>query len=271
MKTFLMVAAGLLLVAVGAGAIYYFQLTAPVEVSDEPPAAPTLAVAQRPTNAPATAVAVAAGDATPTPAGVAGASSSSATATLAPQATTVAPSVTIYRIDPAQSEARYTVDETFFDARGLVTVVGTTNAVAGDISIDRANPAGSRLGEIVVDISQLRTDERSRDNAIRREWLQSARYPLATLRNATLSGLPASWPEGQPFTFQIAGDMTVRQATKQVTWDAEAQLDGDTLRGVATTQVKMSDFGFDPPSLSGLRVEDEVKVELEFVAKVVGE
>ena len=114
----------------------------------------------------------------PTPAIDAG--TSIATATVVPQATPVATGVTIYRIDPAQSEARYTVDETFFDARGLVTVVGTTNGVAGDISIDRANPAASRVGEIVVDISQLRTDERSRDNAIRREWLQSARFPLAT-------------------------------------------------------------------------------------------
>jgi polyisoprenoid-binding protein YceI len=269
MKTFFMVAAGLLLVVVGAGAIYYFQLTAPVKVSDRPPAAPTLAVAQRPTNAPPTAAVVATGDATPTPAIDAG--TSSATATLAPQVTPPAPGVTIYRIDPAHSEARYTVDETFFDARGLVTVVGTTNAVAGDISIDRTNPAASRIGEIVVDISQLRTDERSRDNAIRREWLQSARFPLATLKNATLSGLPASWTEGQSFMFQITGDMTVRQATKQVTWDAQAQLDGDTLQGMATTQVKMTDFGFDPPSLSGLRVEDDVKVELEFVATAVGE
>jgi polyisoprenoid-binding protein YceI len=175
----------------------------------------------------------------------------------------------VYRIDPDQSQASYRVGETFFDQRGFVIAVGTTNAVAGDILIDPANLTASQVGEIVVDISQLRTDEPMRDNAIRRRWLESARYPLAKFNNAKIVGMPASTPDGQAFKFQITGDMTVREVTNSITWDAEATLEGDTLRGTATTKLKMSEFGIEPPSLLDLKVEDDVELTLEFVANAV--
>ncbi|HEX9990174.1 MAG TPA: YceI family protein [Chloroflexia bacterium] len=229
---------GLLVVAVvvaGGVAVWFFQLTAPVKVSNTPPVAATLVVSQ----------------------------------TVGVGATTTAVAARVYRIDPSRSWAAYRVDETFFDVRGLVTVTGTTSAVAGEILLDPQNPSASRVGEIVVDISQLRTDEPSRDNAIRRGWLESARYPLATFNNATMSGLPAKWTEGEPFAFEMAGDMTVREATRPVTWEVKATVEGDEVRGRATTQLKMSDFGVEPPSLMDLKVEDDIALTLEFVAVAV--
>ena len=229
---------GLLAVAVvvaGGVAVWFLQLTAPVKVSSAPPVAATLVVSS----------------------------------TVGVGATTTAVAARVYRIDPARSSAAYRVDETFFDVRGLVTVTGTTSAVAGEILLDPENPAASRVGEIVVDISQLKTDEPSRDNAIRRSWLESARYPLATFSDATMSGLPDRWKEGEPFAFKMAGNMTVREATKPVTWDVAATVEGGELRGRATTQLKMSDFGVEPPSLMDLKVEDDIALTLEFVAVAV--
>jgi polyisoprenoid-binding protein YceI len=164
----------------------------------------------------------------------------------------------------------YSVDETFFDNRGLVTAVGTTNAVAGDLLLDRGNLGASSVGEIVVDISQLRSDEPSRDNAIRNEWLESARYPLATFKNASLQDMPTSWREGEPFHFKMVGDLTIRTATRNVPWDVEVTLDGEELRGKATTQIRMTDFGFQPPSLRLISVEDEVALTIDFVAVASG-
>jgi polyisoprenoid-binding protein YceI len=215
-------------------AVWYLQLTAPIEVSSTPPAAATLVVAQTPA------------------AGV-----------------TTTPQARVYRIDPARSWAAYRVDETFFDWRGLVIVTGTTSAVAGDILLDMGDPSASRVGEIVVDISQLATDEPSRDNAIRRAWLESARYPLARFSDSVLSGMPDQWVEGEKVAFQIAGNMTVRETTRPVTWDAQVTLAGSELRGRATTQLKMSQFGVTPPDMSSLRVEDDTTLTLEFVATLV--
>jgi polyisoprenoid-binding protein YceI len=227
-RKILLVAAVLLGVVVLVGVAWYLRLTAPVAVSNTPPAAATLV------------------------------------------ALTTTPGAAVYRIDPTRSQASYSVDETFFDRRGLVTAVGTTNAVGGDLLLDRGNLGASTVGEIVVDISQLQSDEPSRDNAIRNEWLESARYPLATFKNASLRDVPNDWREGEPFRVKMAGDLTIRTTTRNVTWDVEMTLDGDELRGRATTQIRMTDFGFQPPSLRLISVEDEVALAIDFVAVAPG-
>ena len=243
--------------------VYLIRLTAPIEVSSTPPAASTLVVPTRDT------VAETAGPTSTTNSVQTDPVVTGTTEPMVEASPTLASAARVYRIEPNLSQATYRVGETFFDQRGFVIAVGTTNAVAGDILVDPANLPASQVGEIVVDISQLRTDEPMRDNAIRREWLQSARYPLARFNNGRITGIPATVTEGQPFKFQITGDMTVRLVTKPVTWDAEATIEGDTLRATATTRLKMSDFGVEPPSLLDLRVEDDVELTLDFVANAV--
>jgi polyisoprenoid-binding protein YceI len=287
---------------VAALAVYLWQLTAPVQVAQTAPVAPTLAVpaatpaADQGAPPPAGQGTPAAGaqgggppggmngfpPGTPGPAGMGGpggfpppmggdAARVSTSPPAAPTPASASGAAAVYRIDPAQSSAAYSVSETFTQAfagmqPGKVTTVGTTKAVAGDILLDPTNPAASRLGEIVVDISQFQSDIGMRDNAIRRQWLESARYPLATFQNATLTGLPATWPQGQPVTFQIAGDLTVHGTTQHVVWNTTATLDGGTLRAEATTTVKMSEFGVQAPSMPMLSVEDPVTLTLKLVA-----
>jgi polyisoprenoid-binding protein YceI len=265
-KRILIVVLGAFALLAGSALLYYLQLTAPVEVSNTPPTAATIAVAASlppsPTPPPTT-VPIAEAQTSPTVAPVQAENSPGEPPTAAALAGT------LYRIDASRSEASYTVDETFFDARGLVTVVGTTNAVAGDILFDPANPPASQIGEIVVDVSQLRTDEPSRDNAIRRAYLESMRYPLATFRNATLTDMPAQWTEGTPLTFKMAGDLTVREVTRGVVWDVQATVTSGELTASATTAIHLSDFGISPPSLSILRVEDDMVLRLDIVAPAV--
>jgi polyisoprenoid-binding protein YceI len=277
------------ILGVAALAVYLWQLTAPVPVAQTAPVAPTLAV---PAAIPAADQGTpGAGDqggtngfppGTPRPAGrgrpggfpppMGG--GAAPVSTSPPAAPTLAPasgSAAIYRIDPAQSQASYSAHETFTQAfagmqPGTVTTVGTTKAIAGDILLDPAHPAASRLGEIVVDISQFQSDIGMRDNAIRRQWLESARYPLATFQHATLTGLPATWPASRPVPFQIAGDLTVHNTTQHVVWDATAMLDGSTLHATATTMLKMSQFGVQAPSMPMLSVEDPVALMLTLVA-----
>jgi polyisoprenoid-binding protein YceI len=67
----------------------------------------------------------------------------------------------------------------------------------------------------------------------------------------------------------MSGDLTVRTTTRPVTWDVEARIEDDTLYAAATTLVKMTQFGFQPPSLTILRVEDDVTLTLNLVAPAV--
>ncbi|MCL6552445.1 MAG: YceI family protein [Firmicutes bacterium] len=138
----------------------------------------------------------------------------------------------------------------------------------GEIIIDRAAPRNSRVGTITVDISQFQSDSARRDNAIRERWLESARYPLATFTPTAIEGLPATYTDGQELRLKVTGDLRVRETTRRVTFDTTLKLEGTTLTGVATTQIRMTDFGFDPPAILGiLRAENDVRLEFHIVAR----
>ena len=220
---------------------------APAQVSTAVPVAPTIAP---PTKAPAQ----------PT-------QSPAATEAAQPQATTAAAgAATVYRIDPAQSEARYEVAETFFQGNRLNLAIGRTKGIAGDVLVDFANPANSQIGAIVIDVSQLKSDEDRRDNFIRRNALQSSQFPQATFNPTKIEGLPASAKPGDQLTLKITGDLTVKETTKPVTFDMTLQVGQDKLTGTAAAEILLSDFGAWPIQLAMLQTEDKAKLVFDFVA-----
>lgn len=173
--------------------------------------------------------------------------------------------VRIFSVLSDQTTASYAVEETFLnDNNRLATAVGKTSQVSGDLALNYAAPSRS-TGSFSVDISALTSDSARRDNAIRGRWLESATYPLATFVIRSITDMPANPQEGQPVTFKMQGDMTVRQVTRAVEWDVTATLSGNTLTGAATTFIMMADFGVTPPDIIGvLRVKDGVTLTLNF-------
>ncbi|MGH2347916.1 MAG: YceI family protein [bacterium] len=173
-------------------------------------------------------------------------------------------------IVPAESQVIYRVHEVLFnEGNRLNTAVGTTSAVRGEITVDRANPRVSKIGTIFVDISTFRTDSARRDNAIRNRWLESARFPNAEFVPVTISGLPERYTEGQELRLQVTGNLKVRNVVRPNTvFQVTLKLAGNTLTATATTEVLMTDFGFDPPSILGiLRAENELRLEFRLVAR----
>ena len=253
--TFKRILIGLVVVIVLGGASLFIldrTIFAPVEVSTAAPLAPTLAApTTAPTGAPTTAPASAANSPT---------TESSSASVPDPAAEQ------LYRIDLAQSEVRYEVNETIFRDNRLNTAIGRTKGVAGEIRVNFAQPSQSQIGEIVIDISQFTSDESRRDNFIRRQGLESATYPQATFKPTSISGLPDKVAVGDDLKFTIAGDLTVKQATKPVTCDVELKVSDKQLTGTASTQILMSDFGVGPIRIPLLATEDQVKLIFDFVA-----
>ncbi|CAA9588360.1 MAG: hypothetical protein AVDCRST_MAG88-4375, partial [uncultured Thermomicrobiales bacterium] len=230
-------------------------------------AVPTSPPAAAGGGASATVAPVATAAPAPAPAGAApttGASAASAQPALASGA-----GAQRYAIVPETSKATYRVGEIFFNQGNRYNVaIGTTNAISGDLYIDRTRPSASRIDPITVDISQLASDSGRRDGAIRREWLESSKFPNATFTTKRLEGLPDGYTEGQELRFKIVGDMAIRTVTKELTFDAVGKLQGDTFTGTATTGFNMTDFGFDPPDIFGtLKAENAVALELTIEAK----
>ncbi|MBN2146709.1 MAG: YceI family protein [Anaerolineales bacterium] len=74
--------------------------------------------------------------------------------------------------------------------------------------------------------------------------------------------------EGVDYALQISGDLTVKEVTQPVTFEATVRLEGDTLSGSATATILMSQFGVGPIDIAGiLKTEDEVKLTLMLVAR----
>jgi len=243
-----------ILAALGGGTLFVLDRTifAPVAVSTGVPVARTLTA---PTVQPAA----------PT-------ESAAAAPTQAPVDTSVetGAAAVLYRIDAAQSEVRYEVGETFFNQNNRFNLaIGRTQGVAGDVLVDFAQPSNSEIGEIVIDVSQFTSDESRRDNFIRRDGLESARYPLARFVPRSIEGLPEQVAVGDQVSFTISGDLTVKETTRSVTWNVTLSLEDGRLVGSASTEILMSDFGVGPIQLATLLTEDLVKLFFDFVAMPV--
>lgn len=173
-------------------------------------------------------------------------------------------------IAPESSTVTYRVPETFFDTNQLTVAVGTTNAVRGEILVDRAAPRNSRIGTITVDISTFKSDHSRRDQMIRKNWLESEKFPTAEFTPTEITGLPQTVVNGREIPLVIKGNLKIRDAVRPVTFAASIALVQDTLRGTARTTIRMTDFGFDPPSLIGiLKAENKADLELTFTARRV--
>lgn len=178
----------------------------------------------------------------------------------------VATGPTLFEIVQDESEARFIIDEVL---RGSPKrVVGVTNQVAGQISVDPADPASAQVGPVLVNARTLATDSDMRNRAVKNRILQTDAYEFVSFQPTQLAGLPASVAVGEPFSFQITGDLTIRETTKPVTFGVTlTPVDETRLEGLATVTFPYRDFGLaipDSPSVD--TVADDVTLELEFVA-----
>jgi polyisoprenoid-binding protein YceI len=177
--------------------------------------------------------------------------------------------VQIFAIVPGESSVTYEVGEVFINQGNVINVaVGVTDMLSGEIQIDFNNPPNSTMGPISVDISEFTSDRALRDEAIRENWLESGKYPIATFLATQIEGVPEVGEEGVEYPVQIIGEMTIREITNEVTFDATVKLENGELTGTAATTLLMSDFEVGPINIIGiLKTEDEVKLTLNFVAR----
>lgn len=172
----------------------------------------------------------------------------------------------VYRIEPTLSEVRYAVDE-IFAGNPVSTAVGVTNTVAGDVLINTADPSRISVGTLVINIELFESNSGLRDARIRQDFLESSTYPEATFVPTEIIDFPDSAATGVPSTFQMRGDLTIKETTAEEVWDVTATLDGDVLTGTASTVVLMSTYDVGPISIAGfVETSDEVALTFDFVA-----
>jgi len=184
-------------------------------------------------------------------------------------------------IVPAQSTASYHASELFLpDAlerlgirAGKAEAVGTTQAIEGQFELDPEQPGATLPGRntFTVRLNTLTSNQKKRDDYIRQirdDGPSFDKYPDATFKATAIEGQSAASASGRELTLKLTGDLRVRDISRQVVFDVKAQLAGDTLAGMATTHLLLSDFGIGPidfPPL--LKVDDPIEVEVQFTAR----
>lgn len=179
----------------------------------------------------------------------------------------------LYRISQDESEVRFTIDELLFgDPK---TVIGATNEVAGDIIIDFADPTNSEVGTIVINARTLSTDNDFRNRAIRSQILQSAEdaFEFITFTPTAVAGLPSAGEIGTDYSFEVTGDLQIRDITSPVTFTVSVVVVSDgRIEGSAETTVLREDFNLQIPDVPNVsNVAEEVPLFLDFVALEVME
>lgn len=182
-----------------------------------------------------------------------------------------------YVIDASASTAYYIVQEEFFaDAlskygipAGLGDTIGSTQAIEGSFTLNWSDLSAT-LGEntFSVDLSTLSSDQGLRDGWMRTSGPNFGRYPDAIFVASSIEGAPDSYTLGEEVTFNMVGELTVREITQPATFVVTAALANGVVTGVADANVTMSDFGIDPPNFANtLTVADDFVIRVEFTAR----
>ncbi|MCA9949974.1 MAG: YceI family protein [Anaerolineales bacterium] len=174
--------------------------------------------------------------------------------------------IVIYQISPEASQVRFELDE---DLRGnRITVVGSTDQVAGEIGVDLNNLAATEAGIIQINARALATDNNFRNRAIKNEILKTDDYEFITFEPTAVNGLPDAAAVGDEVSFTIDGNLTVRDITQPVTFELTVTVvSPEQISGTATTIINRGDFGLNIPSVPNVaNVEEEVELYIDFVA-----
>ncbi|MFQ3537032.1 MAG: YceI family protein [Aggregatilineales bacterium] len=167
-----------------------------------------------------------------------------------------------------ESEACYQVGEILNGS--FVLAVGVTREIAGEVAIDLGNLANSQLSEeINVNLAQIRSDQRNRDNwMISERGFNFNRFPIAKFTDAELIGLPErAYREGETLTFQIRGNLQVREAVRETVFTAMGRYENGVLVVTAFADLKLTELGLTPPNLGFVSVNDDMRIVLNLVAR----
>ena len=169
------------------------------------------------------------------------------------------------------SEALYRINEQLARRDLPNDAVGTTSDIEGEIVFSADGTVDAERSKITVGVRSLRSDSDRRDSYIRGRSLESDQYPDVTIAVTELRGLSWPLPTSGEATFEMVGDLTIRDQTDTVTWETTATFTDGSVEGLAKTVVTFEQYQMTKPRVAiVLSVADEIRLEINFVATVSG-
>lgn len=158
------------------------------------------------------------------------------------------------------SELGYRVDEVLF---GVVTQgVGRTNQIAGELVITQT---AITTASFEVEVASIRSDDSRRDGQFRGRIMNTAEFPTARFELTAPIELGALPTAGEQITATAVGELTLRGETRPVTFEVTAQHSDTRIGVLGEISILFADYLIANPSISGIAVEDEGKLEFVLV------
>jgi polyisoprenoid-binding protein YceI len=171
---------------------------------------------------------------------------------------------TVFTVAAEGNEARYRVREQLVGVSFPNDAVGVTSGITGAIAVDQAGKVVPGASRITVDVTSMSSDRDMRDGYVRRNTMVTATYPTVVLVPTEFRGLPWPLPASGSVTFQLLGNLTVKDVTRPTTWEVTMTIAGKTLTGSATTSFTFEEFGLTKPRVARvMSVEDTIKLEYD--------
>jgi polyisoprenoid-binding protein YceI len=167
---------------------------------------------------------------------------------------------TPWQLDPEHSLVEFSVKHMM-----IATVRGRFEQLEGTIVLDPADPTTATIN-VSIEAASIRTGIEARDQHLRSpDFLDAAGHPRLTFRSTSVRRLDGD-------TFEVVGDLTIRDVTRPVTLVARSLGMVTDPWGVerigysATTKIVRQDFGLTwnmVAEAGGVLVGDEVKIAIE--------
>lgn len=166
-----------------------------------------------------------------------------------------------YSIDELHSSTGFTIRHMFSNFTSSFT------KTSGTITVDRGNLENSSV-TASVEIASVNTNSEDRNKHLKSpDFFDVAKYPTATFKSK-------SWKKTGENAFDVTGDLTIKDVTKEVVLHTTllgfgpGMHPGTKLSGwEATTTLKKSDFNLAGPAMLGKVLGDDVTVNISIEAK----
>jgi polyisoprenoid-binding protein YceI len=170
--------------------------------------------------------------------------------------------VETYTIDPVHSSVAFNI------RHFVAKVPGKFNNFSGTIKVDRQNPANNSA-EATIQTTSIDTDNQKRDTHLRSaDFLEVANFPAMSFKSK-------SWKQTGEGTFDVVGDLTIKDVTKEVVLKVTSLGFGPGAAGAqlsgweATTKINKKEFNVKDPAMLDAALGDDVAVTINIEAKKV--
>ena len=161
------------------------------------------------------------------------------------------------KLDPAKTRIEWTLSDV------LHTVEGTFQLKSGTVSFD--SRTGEASGQIVVDATSGNSGNGMRDSKMKKDVLESARYPEIVFSPKHVSGYVAGQESS---TVQVAGNFTIHGGTHELTLTMAISVKNTGVEAHTKFVVPYEEWGMKNPSTLFLKVEKTVQISISTIGEL---